>query len=110
MQKWFEVNAYPSQESLAVYFRDITETRLRDEQLRQAQKMELLGKLTGGIAHDFNNLLTVILGNAEALADRLDDDQSSRLLAEMTRTAAERGADLTSRLLAFARRTRRHAT
>ncbi len=58
--------------------------------------------LAGGVAHDFNNLLTVILGNAEALADQLSDRQQLRLLAEMTAIAARRGARLTHRLLAFA--------
>ncbi|HEY4342819.1 MAG TPA: PAS domain S-box protein [Parvibaculum sp.] len=86
------------------FMRDLTEQKEMEARLRQSQRLEAIGQLTGGVAHDFNNLLTVILGNAEALADRLNDDQRSRLLAEMTRTAAERGADLTNRLLAFARR------
>ena len=83
---------------------DVTEQRERDEQLRQSQKLEAVGQLTGGVAHDFNNLLTIILGNAELLTERLTDQQQLRLLAEMTATAAERGAELTNRLLAFARR------
>jgi CheY-like chemotaxis protein len=65
--------------------------------------MEAIGQLTGGIAHDFNNLLTAILLNADVLADRITDDRL-RPLAEATRMAAERGADLTRRLLAFGRR------
>jgi CheY-like chemotaxis protein len=60
--------------------------------------------LTGGIAHDFNNLLTVILGNAELLAEQLTENQRLRALAELTQRAAERGAELTNHLLAFARR------
>lgn len=83
---------------------DVTESREMSERLRQSQKMEAVGQLTGGVAHDFNNLLTVILGNAELLSEKLTDQQQLRLLAEMTATAAERGAELTSRLLAFARR------
>ncbi|MCE9649814.1 MAG: PAS domain S-box protein [Parvibaculum sp.] len=86
------------------FMRDLSEQKEMEARLRQSQRLEAIGQLTGGVAHDFNNLLTVILGNAEALADRLNDDQRSRVLAEMTRTAAERGADLTNRLLAFARR------
>lgn len=86
------------------FMRDLSEQKEMEARLRQSQRLEAIGQLTGGVAHDFNNLLTVILGNAETLVDRLSDDQRSRLLAEMTRTAAERGADLTNRLLAFARR------
>jgi len=83
--------------------RDLTERQALEEQLRQSEKMKAIGQLTGGIAHDFNNLLTVILGNADTLAESLDDENFRRL-AVMTRTAAERGAELTNRLLAFARR------
>jgi nitrogen-specific signal transduction histidine kinase/ActR/RegA family two-component response regulator len=75
-----------------------------DQRLRQSQKLEAVGQLTGGIAHDFNNLLTVILGNAEILAESLASDQRLRRLAEVTAKAAERGAQLTHRLLAFSRR------
>lgn len=83
---------------------DITDSVQMDERLRQAQKLEAVGQLTGGVAHDFNNLLTVILGNAELLTEQLTDQQQLRILAEMTATAAERGAELTNRLLAFSRR------
>lgn len=83
---------------------DITDNVEMDERLRQAQKLEAVGQLTGGVAHDFNNLLTVILGNAELLTEQLTDQQQLRMLAEMTATAAERGAELTNRLLAFSRR------
>lgn len=83
---------------------DVTERRAIEEQLRQSQKMEAVGQLTGGVAHDFNNLLTVILGNAELLYELADSNSYMRELAEMTVSAAERGAELTNRLLAFARR------
>lgn len=83
---------------------DITERLILEEQLRQAQRLEAVGQLTGGVAHDFNNLLTVILGNAELLVEDLNQNQRARFLAETMKTAAERGADLTARLLAFARR------
>lgn len=82
---------------------DVTEQRMLDERLRHSQKLETIGQLTGGVAHDFNNLLTVILGNAEILSDRLNEDESLKSLADMTISAAERGAELTNRLLAFAR-------
>ena len=78
--------------------------RRSEAQLHQAQRLEAVGQLTGGIAHDFNNLLTVILGNAELLSERLASQPALQSLAQMTRTAAERGAELTQRLLAFARK------
>jgi CheY-like chemotaxis protein len=65
--------------------------------------MKAIGQLTGGVAHDFNNLLTVILGNAEVLTDELKGNARLRALAELTQSAAERGAELTNRMLAFAR-------
>ncbi|MCX7556119.1 PAS domain S-box protein [Xanthomonadaceae bacterium JHOS43] len=102
--KHFEVNAYPNDGGLVVYFRDVTDSRLLAEQLQQAQRMESLGQLTGGVAHDFNNLLTVILGNAEVLAEQPGADAQQRLMAEMIAAAAKRGAEMTQRLLAFARK------
>ncbi|HEX7031139.1 MAG TPA: PAS domain S-box protein [Gammaproteobacteria bacterium] len=83
---------------------NITERLALEEQLRQSQRLESIGKLTGGVAHDFNNLLTVILGNAELMLDRVPAGDPLHKLAEMSRTAANRGAELTHRLLAFARR------
>jgi signal transduction histidine kinase len=82
---------------------DITAQFKLEEQLRQAQKMEAVGQLTGGIAHDFNNLLTVILGNAEILSDETEDSRVKEL-ADLVLAAAERGSDLTRKLLAFGRR------
>ena len=75
-----------------------------NQKLIQSQKMEAMGQLTGGVAHDFNNLLTVILGNAEHLAERLAADKELHKIADDIATAAERGSDLTRSLLAFARK------
>jgi len=83
---------------------DVTEQRAMERQLRQAQKMEAIGQLTGGVAHDFNNLLAVVIGNLELLTDRIDGDAVVRQLVQEAIAAAERGAGLTRRLLAFARR------
>ncbi|MGQ0533078.1 MAG: PAS domain S-box protein [Caulobacteraceae bacterium] len=83
---------------------DLTSRKRTEEQLVQAQKMETVGQLSGGIAHDFNNLLTVILGNAEALGLRVKARDDLRQLADTIVLAAERGAELTQRLLAFSRR------
>ena len=72
--------------------------------LRQAQRIEAVGRLTGGVAHDFNNLLTVVLGNIELLSSAVPPDPHSQGLLAAMRSAAERGATLTGQLLAFARR------
>ena len=83
---------------------DISQRRQLEDRVRQSEKMEAVGQLTGGIAHDFNNLLTVILGNAESIVHGMAQGDKLRPLAEMTIMAAERGAELTNRLLAFSRR------
>ena len=72
--------------------------------LLQASKMEALGQLTGGVAHDFNNLLTVIGGNLQILEDVLEDRPDARMLVDSASRAARRGAELTSKLLAFSRK------
>jgi PAS domain S-box-containing protein len=82
---------------------DVTDQKHAEAQLSQAQRMEAVGQLTGGVAHDFNNMLTAILLNADVLATHVQDD-GLRQLAEAMRRAAEHGADLTRRLLAFGRR------
>jgi signal transduction histidine kinase/CheY-like chemotaxis protein len=75
-----------------------------DVQLHQAQKMEAVGQLTGGVAHDLNNILTVITGTIEILAEAVADRPDLAAIAKMIDEAAARGADLTQRLLAFARK------
>ncbi|MGJ3263390.1 MAG: ATP-binding protein [Salinarimonas sp.] len=85
--------------------REIAEREKAEETLRQIQKMEAVGQLTGGVAHDFNNLLAATLSSLELLAKRLpDDDGRARRYLDNAIAATERGAALTHRLLAFARR------
>lgn len=83
---------------------DLTERKATEEQLRQAQKMEIVGQLTGGVAHDFNNLLAAIVGNLHLLEDGLEDRPILQRRARRALDAADRGALLTQRLLAFSRR------
>jgi PAS domain S-box-containing protein len=83
---------------------DVTARRKAEEALRQAQKIEAVGHLTGGVAHDFNNLLAVVLGSLELLGKRVPDDPKTTRLLDNAVQAAQRGAALTQRLLAFARR------
>ncbi|GJD80071.1 MHYT domain-containing protein [Methylobacterium gregans] len=91
--------------------RDITERKQAQEALdqarealAQAQKMETVGQLTGGVAHDFNNLLMAVLGSLELLRKRLPDDPKATRLLDNAVQGAQRGAALTQRMLAFARR------
>ncbi|MDZ7671169.1 MAG: PAS domain S-box protein [Gammaproteobacteria bacterium] len=105
LERWLDTSVYPAPDGgLAIHLRDVTERKRLEDQLQQAQRLDSIGQLTGGVAHDFNNLLTVILGNADLLREALDHESRLRPLAEMIGTAAESGANLTQRLLAFARR------
>jgi hypothetical protein len=83
---------------------DVTERRQLEEQLRDAQKMEAVGKLAGGIAHDFNNLMTAVLGYSDLILGGLDPDDANREKIESIREASVRASDLTRQLLAFSRR------
>jgi two-component system cell cycle sensor histidine kinase/response regulator CckA len=83
---------------------DVSEKKSLEEQLRQSQKMEAVGRLAGGIAHDFNNLLAVIIGYSELLADALPAGDHRGKKVEEIRKASERAASLTRQLLAFSRK------
>jgi two-component system, cell cycle sensor histidine kinase and response regulator CckA len=90
--------------SRTLIIRDVTDRRRLEAQLRQAQRMEAVGRLAGGVAHDFNNLLTVISGYTEMLLDDLPTGDRLRDPVLMMRQAGEQAAALTSQLLAFSRR------
>ena len=83
---------------------DVTEQRRLEAQLRQALKMEAIGRLAGGVAHDFNNLLTVILGHSEMMMKDLDAQHAAQFSAREIHHAGERAAQLTGQLLAFSRK------
>jgi PAS domain S-box-containing protein len=87
-----------------LFAEDVTERRALEQQLRQAQKMEAIGRLAGGIAHDFNNLLMVISGYSEFLLERVGADPEMRGHTREIANAAERATSLTRQLLAFSRK------
>jgi PAS domain S-box-containing protein len=95
---------YEGKPAIMAVARDVSERRSLESELFHAQKMDAIGQLTGGIAHDFNNILTVITGSIEILADAVADNPIHAKVAKIVEEAAWRGADLTQRLLAFARR------
>src|SRR5688572_15368464 len=102
--RWYEIDAMLAGDVMAVYWRDVTEQRRLEAQLRAAQKMEAVGLLAGGVAHDFNNLLTAIKGFASLLHTTIaPTDESHEFVDEIVK-ASDRAAGLTNQLLAFSRR------
>jgi PAS domain S-box-containing protein len=107
--QWFLINHIPildeagSVTNLATIERNITERKLMEMRLRQADKMQALGTLAGGVAHDFNNLLMAVLGSLDLASRRAPDDPRLTRLLQNATYAAERGASLTQRLLSFSR-------
>jgi PAS domain S-box-containing protein len=95
---------YAMMNAVAAHIANMVEERTLSQQVAQNERLRAIGELTGGVAHDFNNLLTVILGCAETLSESRELGAEGRMVTEMIVTAAERGANLTGQLLAFARR------
>ncbi len=108
-ESWFQVTADPivdelNQRTGSVFIlKDITPRLRLEEQLRQSQRLEAIGRLAGGVAHDFNNLLTVILGNASLLMRMLPKGETEYELAASVERSAWRAAELTRQLLGFSR-------
>ena len=94
----------PGEVVLELIAEDITDRRQLEEQLRQAQKMDAVGRLAGGVAHDFNNLLMVINGYTEVLLEQLDKSSPMHHKVQSIQQAADRAATLTRQLLAFSRK------
>ena len=107
--RWVRDRAFPIQDASGTVVRvaglaeDITEYQQLEQQVRQAAKMEALGRLAGGVAHDFNNLLTVICGYCSFLLQTIPDSDSRHAQLVEIRKAADRGAGLTQQLLLFSR-------
>jgi two-component system, cell cycle sensor histidine kinase and response regulator CckA len=103
------IMSFKDEKCLLIVFLDVTEQKRMEGQIRQTQKMDVIGQLAGGIAHDFNNMLTAILGSAELMDRHLKDDSAAMKLLGNIQKAAGRSADLTGQLLAFSRKAEKNA-
>lgn len=100
---------YKDEKCFLTVFLDVTEQKRMEEQLRQTQKMDVIGQLAGGVAHDFNNMLTAILGSAELMTRLVQHDSAAMKLLGSIQKAASRSADLTGQLLAFSRKEQKNS-
>ena len=104
VEAFCSVTEFGNQRAILATVHDISDRVKLEDQLRQAQKMEAVGRLAGGIAHDFNNLLTAIRGNAELMSHRVKNDPEMAAEVDEILHAADRAASLTRQLLAFSRK------
>ena len=104
VEAFCSVTEFNGQPAILATVHDISDRVKLEDQLRQAQKMEAVGRLAGGIAHDFNNLLTAIRGNAELMTHRVKKDDAMAAEVDEILHAADRAASLTRQLLAFSRK------
>lgn len=95
---------FNNERCLLIVFMDVTDQKRMENQIRQTQKMDVIGQLAGGVAHDFNNMLTAILGSAELLAVHIQGSPAAIKLLANIQKAASRSAELTGQLLAFSRK------
>jgi two-component system cell cycle sensor histidine kinase/response regulator CckA len=103
-EAYCSVTEFGGQPAILATVNDISDRVKLEDQLRQAQKMEAVGRLAGGIAHDFNNLLTAIRGNAELMSHRVKQDPAMAAEVDEILHASDRAASLTRQLLAFSRK------
>jgi nitrogen-specific signal transduction histidine kinase/CheY-like chemotaxis protein len=100
---------FNNERCLLIVFLDVTEQRRMEDQIRQTQKMDVIGQMAGGVAHDFNNMLTAILGSAELMARHVSGNLDALKLLGNIQQAASRSADLTGQLLTFSRKEQKNA-
>ncbi|MEI6704560.1 MAG: PAS domain S-box protein, partial [Deltaproteobacteria bacterium] len=101
---------YSAEHCIFSLFLDVTEQKLMEDQLRQTQKMDVIGQLAGGVAHDFNNMLTAIIGSAELMERHVKHAPAPMKLLGNILEASARSADLTQQLLAFSRKEQKNCT
>ena len=100
---------FNNERCLLIVFLDVTEQKRMEDQIRQTQKMDVIGQMAGGVAHDFNNMLTAILGSAELMARHVSGNLDAQKLLGNIQQAASRSADLTGQLLTFSRKEQKNA-
>lgn len=104
VQLYSTIIDYKNEKCMLIVFLDVTEQKRMEDQIRQSQKMDVIGQMAGGVAHDFNNMLTAIIGSAEMMERLISGNSAAMKLLETIQKAASRSAELTKQLLAFSRK------